>query len=268
MNKILFFFLAPITAFFLPQVYRDALKSSGRKGLLYVVYWAFLTTIFATMTFASRLTISDAFMQWVKKEIPVLIWTPEGLSFENNQKIARLDHPVYGPIAVFDMTRTTVSGKELEPIYFFVTSKRIYFNKPIGPAEERDITRAGISSQKKLPLRVRVTGEMIQNFYRKSILAFMLMTPPAIFFVSLLIILISNSIYSLAGLLLNIMRKNKLSYGPIFSLTCFATGITLTLICLRTFIPLLTWPWPPAIDFLLALIYMSAAFIFTDKTTP
>lgn len=267
MNKLLSFFLAPITAFFLPQVYRDAARSSGGKGLLYIVYCSFLLTAFVLMIFASRLTISDAFIQWVKKEIPVLIWTPEGLSLEDHQQSARLDHPVYGPIAVFDMTRTSVSPQDMEQIYLFVTAKQIFFNKPVGPAEERDITSSGLRSQKRLPTRVRVTGELIEKFYRKGTLTFMIIAPAAIFPFSFLVFLAGNLLYSLAGLLLNLLRKNKLRYGAVFSLTCFATGTSLMLFCLQTLGPLQTLPWPTAMNFLLGLIYMAIAFTFTDSAT-
>jgi hypothetical protein len=267
MNKVLSFFLAPITAFFLPQVYQDAAKSSGRKGLLYIAYCSLLASALIMTIFASRLAISDAFIQWVKKESPVLIWTPEGLSFEDNRQTARLDHPIYGPVIVLDMNRTAVTRKDLRQVYLFVTAKKIYFVQPNGLAEERDITRAGIPSQKKLPARVRITGTLIENFYVTAKIAFLIVAPVVLFPVFCFMLLVINLVYSLAGLLLNLLRKNRLRYGTIFSMTCFATGISLVLFGLQILGPLQSLPWPSSMNFFLGLIYMSAAFTLTDKTT-
>ncbi|MEI7751266.1 MAG: DUF1189 family protein [Candidatus Omnitrophota bacterium] len=267
MNKMTSFFLAPLTAFFLPQVYRDASKSSWSRGLLYVVYCSFLAAIFLVMIFAQRLAISDAFFQWVKKESPVLIWTPEGLSFEDNRRTARLDHPVYGPIAVFDMDRAFASGRDLRSTYLFVTSKKIYFIHPYGQVEERDITKTGILPNKHLPQRVRVTGQAIETFYLTAKLAFLIGAPGVLFPAFFIMFLVGNLVYSLAGLLLNLLRKNRLRYGAIFSMTCFATGISIVLSGLQLLGPLASLPWPPAMNFLLGLIYMCAAFTLTDNPT-
>lgn len=267
MNKKVSFLIAPITAFFLPQVYRDASRSSGAKGLLYVVYFSFLAAVFIVMVFFNRLAISDAFIHWVKKESPVLIWTPEGLSFEDNRQAARLDNPVYGPIAVLDMNRTTVSKKDLKQLYLFVTGKKIYFFLPNGQVDERDITKSGVPQHKLLPPKVRVTGEAIENFYQTAKLMFLIATPAVLFPVFFIMFLGVNLVYSLAGLLLNLLRKNKLGYGAIFSTTCFSTGVSLVLLGLQILIPSQSVTWLPPISFLLGLIYMSAAFTLTDSAT-
>jgi hypothetical protein len=236
--------------------------------LLYIAYWAFLATAFFLTVFGSRLAISNGFMQWIKKESPVLIWTPEGLSFEDNRTSARLDHPLYGPLAVIDTTRKPLSPNELGRLYLFVTSERIYFKHPMGRAEERVITKAGVAPQKKIPSRVRVTGALIERFYKNAIITFILIAPLVLIPIFSFMFLAIAFTYSLAGLLLNLMRKNKLSYGNIFTVTCFATGISLALTGLQTLEPLQSCPWPTPVNFLLPLIYMSATITLTDKTTP
>ena len=240
MSKAVSFFFAPVTAFFLPQVYRDAVKSPARKGLFYTAYWSLLVTVFIMAVFLDRLSISDKFMAWVKNEAPVVIWTPEGLSLENGQKKAALTHPVYGPIAVFDMTRTTETAGDLGQLYILVTARKIFFNKPVGPAEERDITKAGVRPGQKLPSKVRVTGELIEKFYRRAKSACMAMAPFILFPGFFLIFMAGNLFYSLAGLLFNLTRKNRLGYGAVFNLMCFAAGVSLPPLCIRIIYPL---PW-------------------------
>lgn len=267
MNKTASFFLAPVTAFFLPQVYRDAARSSWRKGILYIAYASFLITVSLLAIFIERAHTSDAFMRWIKKEIPVVIWTPKGLSLENGQRTAVLIHPVYGPVALFDMDRTDVTEKEMGQLYFFVTSKKIFFQEITGQLSERDVTRTTFKSPAQLPAQVRFTGEMIEDYYQNGKRAVLLVTPAVVFLGSFALLLIVNSIYSAAGLLPNLLRTQKLNYGAIFNLACFSTGISLVLIGLTYFfqLPALLTP----MSFLISLVYLLAAVtLITEKTDP
>ncbi len=263
------FFLAPVTAFFLPRVYRDAAKSPWVKGVLYIAYGSFLLTALVLAIFLERAHTSDEFMRWIRKEIPVIIWTPEGLSLENGQKTAALTHPIYGPIAVFDMDRTDMTENDMGQLFFFVTAKKIFFQEITGQIAARDVTQTTFKSQEQPRGPIRFTGEFIENYYQNGKRAFLLVTPFVVFPGSFLILLIVNLIYSAVGLLPNLMRTQRLNYGAIFNLACFSMGTSLTLIGITLIGLVFSFSLPAILtplSFLISLIYMLAAVTLTEKT--
>jgi hypothetical protein len=265
MNKTASFFLAPVTSIFSPSVYQDAVKSSVGRGVLYVLYWSFLTAVIATAVVASQfLPQSDKFMTWAEKEMPVIIWTPDGASLESGQDTATLTHPTYGPIAIFDMKKTEVKEADMGQAYLFMTATKVFIRRGPNSFEERDITQAGIQSKQQLPPKIRITGELVGKFYQTMKKALMFFIPIMVFAGIFLVFLIGNLLYSLAGLLFNAMRKNKLRYGAIFNLTCFATGVSLTLMWIKAVSPFRAMPWPFWVSLLINLAYMFFAFKVTD----
>ncbi len=266
MNKTASFFLAPITSIFSRDVYQDAAKASGGKGVLYILYWSFLIALIVTIMVVSQLMpMSDKFVAWAQKEMPVVIWTPDGISLADGQEKAILNHPTYGPIAIFDMKKTSVTKEDMREVYVFVTSTKVFVKNGSGSIEERNITKTGLKAQRELPPKVRITGEWIGKFYQTAKRAFMLLFPFLVLAGSFFAFLIGNLLYSIAGLLLNLMRKSKLRYGAIFNLTCFATGVSLTLMLIKTLTPLRMMPWPISISIIISLLYMFFAFRITDS---
>lgn len=266
MSRLLTFFLAPATAVFLPQVYRKAAESTARRGLFYAAYWSFLITILFLSIFMHRIAISDDFMRWVKNNTPVFLWTREGLSLESGQSQIAMAHPLYGPIMVFDQNREVVTRQDMQQLYLFVTAKKIYFLKPLGIIESRDLTGKRLV-ESGLPPKIRITGEMIENFYMKIKTIFMATALPLIFVGSFLGFLLNALVYSLFGIALNLLRSQKLKYGSIFSMTCFAAGVPLTLsgvaITFVTFGPSFALF---VISAVITLIYLAASFLLTDKS--
>ncbi|MFH0984167.1 MAG: DUF1189 family protein [Candidatus Omnitrophota bacterium] len=275
MNKIkdilLSFFLAPITGFFLPKVYRDASRASWRKGVLYTAYGALIITGLVMAIFLERASTSDKFIRWVKENVPVVIWTPKGLSLENGQKIATLTHPTYGPIVTFDMDRESITKKDMGQLFLIVTSKRIVFRKMLGQLEDRDVTKLTPRTQQQpLPSKVRVTGELIENLYLRFKFTFLAATPITLFPIALIVLLFINGVFTLVGLLLNETRRQKLNFSGILNLACFSTGTSLTVTGLIMIGLLFSHPLPgllTLISLLASLLYMIAAVIFVAKPT-
>jgi hypothetical protein len=266
MNKTASFFLAPITSIFSREVYQEAAKASAGRGVLYVLYWAFLTAFIAAIIMGTQvLPRADAFVQWFSKEMPVVIWTPEGISLENGQSAATISHPSYGPIAILDMKKTTVTEADMGQAYFFLTATKVFMKKAPGAVEERDITKAGIKTDQQLPARVRITGELAMKLYQTVKKVFLAIIPLMVFIASFFVYLIGNLFYSVIGILLNLARKSKLRYGLIFTLTCFCTGVSLTLMWFKALTPLRAMPWPLWVSVLINLIYMFFAFRITDS---
>ena len=266
MNKILTFFAAPVTAFFYPPVYKDAAKSSAGRGVLYSLYLAGLSVVFVMLILSTRvMPQADAFVVWVKTNMPVLIWTPAGLSLENGQTTAALVHPQYGTIALFDMTKKSMANGEMDKTYIFVTGQKVFIKRAPGQIEERDITGAGMRSNQQLPPRIRLDGNIAMKLYQNLKGAMAFVVPLGVLVISFMFLLAANLFYSLAGLLFNLMRTEKLGYGAIFNLTCFATSAVFTLTWLRLLTPLQALTFPAVLNILINLIFMFFAFKVTDS---
>jgi hypothetical protein len=266
MNNLLSFWLAPVTALFRPCVFRDAAKRSGGKGLLYIVYLSAIAGLLTgILMFGVAAPVGKDFIAWTEKNMPVVIWTPEGISLENGQTTALVVHPKYGPIAAFDMTKTAVTEADMDKAPLLVTATKVYIKRGHGqPIEGRDITKAGIQTDKQLPPRVRLTGEVAARILEAIKSAIFFLAPLTITVLFFFFLLISNLLYSLAGLLFNLMRKQKLRYGAIFSLTCFATTVSFTLTWLQIMTPFRKLPLPFVVLILLNLVYMFIAFKVSD----
>ena len=266
MNKILTFFTAPIAALFYPPVYQDAVKSSAGRGVLYSLYLAGLSVVLVMIVLSAKVMPQvDAFVDWTKINMPVMIWTPAGLSLENGQATATLVHPRYGMIVLFDMTKTNVTEADMGKAYIVVTAKKVFIKRAPGQIEERNITGAGMRSGQQLPPRVRINGDIVVKMYQNIKGAMVLVMPLLIFVFLFMLFLVMNLFYSLAGLLFNLMRSEKLHYGAIFNLTCFATTAAFTLTWLRVLIPLRIFAWPFVLNILVSLVFMFLAFKITDK---
>ena len=266
MNKMLTFFTAPVTAFFYPPVYQDAAKSSAGRGVLYSLYLAGLSAVLVMILLSAKVMPQvDAFVDWTKINMPVLIWTPSGLSLENGQTTATLAHPQYGTIALFDMTKTTATEADMGKAYILVTSQKVFMKRAPGQIEERDITGAGMRSNQQLPPRVRIDGNIFVKLYQNLKGAMAFVATVMILVISFMFFLMANLFYSLAGLLLNLMRTEKLGYGAIFNLTCFATSAAFTLTWFKVLTPLQAVPIPFVLNILVNLGFMFFAFKVTDK---
>ena len=266
MNKTLAFLTAPVTVLFNPGVFREAVKSSAGRGVLYSLYVAALSVVLIMIVISAKVMPQvNAFADWVQNNLPVLVWTPAGLSLENGQTTAKLTHPQLGTIAVFDMTKRTVMPGDMDDTYLLVTATKVFMKRAPGQIEERDITVAGIRSKQQLPPKVRIdqtiTGKLFQNI--KSSMAFVL--PFVLLPVLFMFLLVTNLFYSLAGLLFNMLRRSKLRYGAIFNLACFGAS--------AAFVP--TWAvllvasraLPVWAGVLINLGYLFFAFKITDKDT-
>ena len=266
MNNLLSFWLAPVTAFFHRPVYENAVKSSAWRGVLYGLYLSVLLVVLAMTVVSVRvMPQADVLAAWVKTNMPELIWTPDGLSLENGQTTATLVHPQYGTIAAFDMTKTTVKEADMGQAFILVTSKKVFIKRSPGQIEERDITGGALRPEQQLPPRVRINGDVAMKMYQNLKGAMMVVVPLVTFGFSFVSFLVANLFYSLAGLLFNLMRQEKLRYGAVFNVTCFATTAAFVLTGLMAVTPLKAWHWPLSVSILINLVFMFFVFKITDQ---
>lgn len=266
MNNLISFWLAPVTAFFHPRVYRDAAQGSGGRGVLYVLYLSLIAVVLVMVLLGAKvMPVMDDLAGWIQKEMPVVIWTPAGLSLENGQTAATLKHPQYGTLAVLDLTKTDVTETDMNDAFFYVTATKVFIKRAPGQIESRDITGAGLQGGQQLPPKVRITGEIAGKLYQ-NIKATLAVVVPVVLYIFLFIsILIANGLYSLIGLLFNKGRDQKLGYGAIFTLTCFATTASFMLPWIRIVLPVPALPWPFVESLLITLAYMFFAFKVIDR---
>lgn len=268
MNNMISFWLAPITALFHPKVYRDAVRGSGGRGLLYLLYLSAVGVVLFMALMMGKVTpVTDGLVNWAQKNMPVVIWTPAGISLENGQTTAELNHPQYGLLLKIDLTKTEITDADMGAAFFFVTAQRVYIKRAPGKIEARDITGAGIRTRQQLPERVRVTGEIVGKLYQNIKGTMGVVIPLFLFFIFFLLMLIANLFYSLVGLILNSMRKQKLGYGAVFALTCFATTASFAWTWVQTLLPFAI-PWPLALNILINLTYLFFVFRLTDYAGP
>lgn len=266
MNNLISFWLAPLTALFHPAVYRDAVRSSAGRGVLYALYAAAISTaVILGIMFAVLLPQADAVAEWAQKNLPVLIWTPDGLSVEGGQSAKVMDYPGYGPVIIFDMSKTAVTGQDMGSAFLFVTATKVYIQREPGRLEVRDITKTGIQTQQQLPEKVRITGEVVGKLYQNVKKTLKLLVPGMVLFGVFVFNLLGIVFYSLVGFLLNQTRKSKLPYGAIFSLTSFALTASWLLTWIRLFPPFQGFPWPWWGGVLVNLAYLFFAFRVTDQ---
>ncbi len=266
MNNLISFWLAPVTALFHPRVYRDAAKSSGGRGVLYALYLSLIAVVLVMILLAARVApVTDDLAGWLQKNMPVVIWTPQGIVLENGQTAVTLRHPQYGPIAKLDLTKKVVTEADFGDGFLFVTATRVYIKRGPGQIEDRDITQAGMQTGQRLPPRIRITGDITGQLYKNIKHTLGVVIPLILFFIIFLSILLANVFYSLVGLLLNLGRKQKLGYGAVFTLTCFATTVSFTLSWLRFVLPVAPASWPVVVNILISLAYIVFAFKLTDR---
>jgi hypothetical protein len=147
----------------------------------------------------------------------------------------------------------------------FITATRAFIKKGPGLIDERDFTRTGIKSQQQLPAKVRINGALVKALYANVKRTLMVVLPFLIVPFLFVVQLVGSLVYSLLGLLLNLFRKNKLSYGAIFGLTCFATSTGLMLVWFKAMLPFSQTPLPFLVHVLTNVIYMIVAFKVTDQ---
>jgi hypothetical protein len=265
MNNLLSFWLAPVTALFLPSVYRDAIKRSARDGVFYILYQSLMSgVLFMLLMLALVWPAINEFSNWTRNTMPVLIWTPSGLSLEDGGA-ARWVHPVLGPIVNFDMSKTVVDEVDMGRAYFFVTSTKIFFKRGSEGVDNFDITAKGAQKKYLFPPKVRIAGETIVGLLNIAKGVALLATPLLVAILSFFFILIVNLIFSLIGLLLNKLRKEKLLFRSVFSLTCFATTASVVVAWVHIMTPLRRLPLPLGWMMLINLIYMFLAFRVTAR---
>ncbi len=258
---------APFFALFSRDFYRRAALAGPGKGFTYLAYLSALMLLAAFFAVNTRLLpAADRFVVWLQSEMPVLQWTPAGLSMKDRTSFA-LVHPQFGPLAQFDMTRKEIQAGDMGENSIFVTSQTVYMRQP-GRTELKtyDVTQLG-NKQAMQPFEIR--PETLGSFYQRIKPGLTAVFILAIFAGLLIWKILAALFYSWVALLINMSRREPLHYSHLWTLACFALTPAALIQSLQLIIPALTsLPFGPAGSFLVTTAYLFIAIKGTEPAEP
>ena len=264
MNKFSIF-TAPFFALTRIDFYRGVAESRLVKGVQYLLYLSILSALITVYVFATvGLPKIQEIVDWIKGAMPVITVTQEGLSINVPSPYVMI-HPAFGPMVHFDMGKDEVTREDLSGGGIFVTKKRVYIQQG-SEIKIYDVVEF-FSRNERIPVggANEVTPDSVQEFFDGAkawfILIFFLFFLPFFFIWKLTVAVF----YSWFGLLMNMGRRDKLTYGQILNVSIFAMTASICLQWLRLLVPFVNAL--PVIDLIgigLTFLYLSLAIHKTD----
>lgn len=229
---------APFYSLFRLAFYRQVIRERLSQGFLYLLYLSAVAAVVATVVFMFRfLPYVDRFASWFQQEMPVIVWTPQGLSLERQEQPYTMVHPDFGPLITFDTTRAEIPSNEMGDVRIFITSKKAYVRQSINELRVYDLTQPTVGRQPLSEESVIITPHNVERGYKaaKPLLIFLVMifTLPFFFIWKL----IAAVFYSLIAALMNQFRIQRLNYSQLLNISLFA-------ITPATLIQFLQWAIP------------------------
>lgn len=210
---------APFYSLFSRKFYNEAAYAGAGRGFLYLIYLVTLMLFAAFAAVNTRLLPqTNAFVGWLQSEMPVMQWTPAGLSMKDRTAFA-LVHPEFGPLVRFDMTMKEMTSADMGDNNVFVTSQKIYMRQP-GREGFRIFDVMQLGDKNAQPFEIR--PENIGTFYKKIKPWLVVMLSGAFWFAFLIWKILAALFYSWIALLINMTRREKLDYSHLWTIACFA----------------------------------------------
>jgi len=253
---------APFYALFSRKFYSQVMFAGTGRAFLYLFYLATLMLFAAFAAVNTRLLPqTDAFVSWLQSEVPVMEWTPAGLSMKDRTAFA-LVHPEFGPLARFDMTMKEISAADMGENSVFVTSQKIYLRQP-GREGFRIFDVMQLGEKNAQPFEIR--PENIGAFYQQVKPWLVVMMSGAFWIGFLLWKILAALFYSWIALVINMTRREKLYYGHLWTIACFALTPAALIQSLQLAIPQLgVLPFGTAGSFVVTTAYLYLAIKGTE----
>jgi len=249
---------APIEALYSIPFYRRVSQASLGYAFLYLLYLSLIGSIILTFGLVSYiLPKANPYIEWIQQEMPPLVWTPQGLSMKT-QSPYNLYHEPSGFLITFDMTKTTISQEEMGNSKIFVTSQKI-FVKQENQTRIYDVTQ---TANPNVPqnMTMVINDETVQNFYNMVKPWFVIVAVLFFFIFFFMWKVFAGLFYSIFGLIMNLLRAQKLSYSSILSLSYFSmTAATLVLFVRILLMPMVQIPFGVLLSMLLTCSYIFIA---------
>lgn len=266
------FFLSPPLSVFSPRMYREVRSWKIGKAFGYLAYLTGIFAIFIFLLYHFLLSPKiSGFLDWFVQATPEMTLTEAGLETTVTQPYV-VQHPVLGPLYVIDTTKELDEMIKDESDTFVLIGKNHLVVRNPEDDQKRVFKYSDVLEQYKktnqAPSTIKIDKKIIQNFitrFQSAIvpLAFLFLIP--VFFLWKLTI---ASFCFLFALLLNLIKKEKMSARALFSVSCFVITPASILQAVSILIPQI--PVNIFVSGLVTLLYLVLALFvaFPKKENP
>ena len=253
------FLLSPFLALFSRHLYREALRGGVARALGYLAYLTLLFTLLAY--FACQfllLPITSSFIDWLVQVTPEMTLTRSGLDAKVTQPYL-VKHPALGTLYLIDTNKSTTElMADSSGAFVLIGKENVIVRNPNRNETRIFDLKETMGQAREQVTAIQITKSMMKNFGKQLeslVIPLVLILLAPLFFIWKPL---TALFYSLIALLLNLLRKDKLSYGSLLSLACFAITPVIFIQALDIFVPNLS----VNLNFLLALGLTTAYLIY------
>lgn len=217
------FIFAPVLSFFSRRLYGKILTKHIGHGFLYLFYLSFLFVLLSV--FLNQFIVAPIykdFSTWLASSSPELEITAAGLETPVQQPYL-IKHPVFGPLFLIDTSKDlNALNSDTSKVPILIGKDHVLIRNP-ARQETRSYDLGKIMKQVEQSSQpVRITKAVILELLNRLYNILVPIVLSIAFVIFFLWKVVAALFYSLIALLLNLFRKEKLSYGKLFTLTCFA----------------------------------------------
>ena len=228
--------LGPVLSLYSVAFYRRVARQRLGRGLAYLVYLSSLySTAIAIALLAFWLPAADRFVDWLAPNLPELKLTDRGTVTDAPQPFV-LTHPTLGALLAIDTRVETPSADDLRgaPVFFVSRTQVVVSDGREGQRRVYDLVPQTPEARARWEGLV-VNGASVKRIYGRL----RLLAAPLAFVACLVFFfvwkLLAALAYSLLGLGLNLLRRERLPYASILTLACFAMSAVILLQTLAAF---------------------------------
>lgn len=215
--------ISPILSFFSRRLYRSSLQSGTGRGVVYLLY---LTALFCVLVvFLCRfllLPITSSFIEWLALVTPEITLTQSGVSTEAPQPYL-VKHPAFGPLYLIDTNKSLAElSSDQSGAIILIGKNHVVVRYPhrneIRVFDLKHAVEQVRAANQPIHITKKLMWGLTQRF-QSMIIPFVLLFLAPLFFIWKLVVVL---LYSLIALLLNLLRKERIRYRSLFTLTCYA----------------------------------------------
>ncbi|MDD5217029.1 MAG: DUF1189 family protein [Candidatus Omnitrophica bacterium] len=260
---------APVYSLFSIAFYRQVIREHLGKGFLYVVYLSLITAVIITLMFVLQvLPLANPFVDWLQAEMPTITMSPDGLAIDRPSPLV-LTHPTLGPIAIFDMDKKDVNISDIKDVYVYVTQTKLFVRQRSGELRVYDLAQAMAEGRGRdgNTQPSYLTPESVKRFYNNLKPWVVILLAVICFIAAAVLTLFWALIYSWFGLIFNMSRNPKLTFGEVYHVSLYAMTAATVYQWLRMLIPVFgKIPLGFLTGFLLTIFYLFLAIKKTQET--
>ena len=228
--------LGPVLSLYSVAFYRRVARQRLGRGLAYLVYLSSLySAAIAIALLAFWLPAADRFVDWLAPNLPEVKLTDHGAVMDTPQPFV-LTHPTLGALLAIDTRVETPSADDLRgaPVFFVSRTQVVVSEGRAGQRRVYDLVPQTPEARARWDGMV-VSGASVRSMYGRL----RLLAAPLAFVACLVFFfvwkLLAALAYSVLGLVLNLLRRERLPYASILTLACFAMTAVIVLQTLAAF---------------------------------